>query len=133
MSEPGHVIEIMILLDQLLPHSRIVHAFGIVAENQHITAGGIFRIEIEVSALHGGHDVARTSADALGDFTGIFRTIFDDELEHFAEDILLGHGLGGDVDGRFGRCSGFRCCTVSCERHAYGQEDGQNGFDVFHA
>ena len=88
----------LVLLLKPGEHLCIIHTLGLVVQHQYPTAGGILRIEVELSALHGGLDVGGAAAHALRELYVQVRVLLDEDVERLAEYVLLRHGLGGDPD-----------------------------------
>ena len=57
----------------------------------------VLGVEVEVSLLHAGLDVRRAAAHALRQLHLEVGVVLDQRVQHLAEDVLLGHGLRGDV------------------------------------
>ena len=65
LPHPGHVELFLVLLLKPGEHLCIIHTLGLVVQHQYPTAGGILRIEVELSALHGGLDVAGAAGSSF--------------------------------------------------------------------
>lgn len=87
----------LVLLLKPGEHLCIIHTLGLVVQHQYPTAGGILRIEVELSALHGGLDVAGAAAHALSDLH-VIAGLLNEKAQHLSQDVLFRHGLGGDPD-----------------------------------
>ena len=59
----------------------------------------VFRIQVKITLQQGRLDIGGSAADSLGDFHLNSQIVLYQLPQDFCQDILLRHGLGGDLNG----------------------------------
>ena len=114
-ADPAHVVIVGVCLFEI---AKPVFAVNARFFEHSVPAGAsVFRIKIKVAIFHARHDVRCAAAHALGERDGEIGVLLNENVEHFAEDVLLCHRFGGDVDGVAALARVERCATDSDDQH----------------